>query len=343
MKNILKSINEKTGHGYNSILINCYNNKNVFLDWHKDDEKEVYKSIPITTLSLGAQRRLVFSTDKGKIKKTDKTFPLKYNSAFTMDLTLQEDYYHQLCAGRSNIKAECGRRYSLTFRRIIPSLSQVPLQTPPSQSTIQTQPSTSQNTVQTQNTAVPHRYDAVVFGSSLTKGLKENLLSQRGKTFRVFSHGGAHVSHIISDIKKTKRSNTIDTDAVSNLFLVCGGNDVENIYTDKDLHTLCGIYDGLLKTAQATFSNAMINLVSLLPRRSRYLNHWDRMFWINSELISICKQRNARFLNIFSHFIDKRASSMNVTLYDRDELHFNNKGSSVLGKVLIGVVNFPWV
>ena len=343
IENALKIINEKTGHEYNSVLVNCYHNKNTFLTWHKDDEKEIDKSVPITTLSIGAQRRLVFSTDEGKSKKIEETVVLKSNSAFTMNLRLQDEYYHQLCAGRSSIKAECGKRYSLTFRRIIPSQFPPLTQPLPTQKTVPSQPTPPLATVQTKNSTPLQRYDALVYGSSLTKGLKENLLSQRGKTFKVYPHGGAHVSDIISDIKKTKGSNNIDTDAVSNLFLMCGGNDIENMYTDEDLYTLCSFYEHLLKTAKDVFPNARINLISLIPRRSRYINHWDRVFWINSELISICKQMNARFLSIFSHFMDNKSGSMNINLYNRDEVHLNSKGSSVLGKVLIGVANFPWV
>ena len=331
----LKTVNTKTGYEYNSILVNHYADKNTFLKWHKDNEKEIDKNTPIATLSIGAVRRFVFSADKGKTKNVQKTFMLQSNSLFTMGPSMQDKYYHQLCTGRSSRRSECGIRYSLTFRKIVPA-------TPSNPTEIPRNPNINSSNLNA-GEAVPRKYDAVVFGSSLTKGLNENVLSKdHRKSFRVFSHAGAHVSTIISNIRKTGESNIIDTNSVSSVFLICGGNDIEHIYIDKDIDRLCIQYDQLIDTAQQVFPNAKIKLVSLLPRRSMYVNHYDRIYFMNAQLESICEQREIRFVNIFSHFVDRKSGIMNIKLYHRDRLHFNSIGTSVLAKVLIGVANRPW-
>ena len=190
-----------------------------------------------------------------------------------------------------------------------------------------------------------HRYDTVVFGSSLTKGLGEDKLSEGGKRFKVYSHGGARTKTLINDIKDVIQEGSLDVQYVSNVFLLCGGNDVENAYPDSDLTALMKSYNSLVESAKSSFPNAKINVFSLIPRRHVYDNHIERMYCVNNMLEEMCKAQNIRFVNIFSHFLQYsnryRCSSMIVKLYRDDMLHFSDIGSSVLAKVLMGVVYRP--
>ena len=332
---VLKTVNSSLGTDFNSVLLNKYRNKNISLDWHKDDEPEVDNSRPIATLSIGAVRRMMFSTDKNKLIHTDS---LKPNSLLVMRPGIQDLYYHKIATGRSSHRSECGLRYSVTFRKINDVAAQ------PSPGIVDNSPSQNQHQppvlkstpVKSQSVA------AVVFGSSLTKGLKQDLLSRDGKNFRVYSHGGARVRTIINDVRRVKESSDFDLDSVSQVFLVCGGNDVENIYPAADLYKLLESYEELISVTSTAFPNAKINLCSLIPRRTVYEDHRERMLWVNEQLSVFCSNIKIRFVDIFSHFLNHKSRDLSYNLFQIDELHFSKAGASVMGKVFIAIVHNPW-
>ena len=90
-----------------------------------------------------------------------------------------------------------------------------------------------------------------------------------------------------------------------------------------------------------SFPNACLNVISLIPRRTKYSTHSKNMHAVNDWLGAMCKEYNARFVNIFSFFIDKKSHDLNYKLFQRDELHLSDIGDSVLAKVLIAVANKP--
>ena len=67
---VLDIVNSKLGKNYNSVLVNKYRNRNVFLDWHKDDEREIDSSVPICSLSIGATRRFMVSNAREQANST---------------------------------------------------------------------------------------------------------------------------------------------------------------------------------------------------------------------------------------------------------------------------------
>lgn len=76
-----------------------------------------------------------------------------------------------------------------------------------------------------------------------------------------------------------------------------------------------------------------------------YSTHVANMYDMNTWLSKFCCKENIRFVDIFSFFLkyDKKEKKnlLNKSLFNRSELHFNGKGDSVLGKVLIAVANKP--
>ena len=107
----------------------------------------------------------------------------------------------------------------------------------------------------------------MVFGSSLVKGLNPKLLAKYGKSFTVVSHSSAHVEDIINDIKAVKDKRTIACDGVKTVFLVCGGNDVENLPGDHTIDNIKEDFINLMSVAKEIFPGALINIMSLIPRR----------------------------------------------------------------------------
>ncbi len=114
---------------------------------------------------------------------------LSDNSVYVMKPGVQSTHLHKVCPGRDSFVNERGERYSLTFRRLLPSA---------------TAPSGQDHRHQDSTMSVPDEHrdclNGLVFGSSLTKGLKADLLSHRGRKFAVFANSGASINRIIQDV-----------------------------------------------------------------------------------------------------------------------------------------------
>jgi hypothetical protein len=149
------------------------------------------------------------------------------NSILVMKPGLQDSHFHRICTGRKGREDERELRFSLTFRRLRapPSPEPVPEQASPPDTPTRTAPDTPpiQPLLETPVTAVkedtsttqqvngrntanmnsPGRHsncvNTLVYGSSLTKTLKSDLLSKRGKTFKVLTKSGAHVHDAMSN------------------------------------------------------------------------------------------------------------------------------------------------
>ena len=329
ISDVLDVVNMKLNMDYNSVLVNRYANKNVGLGWHQDNEDSIDQTRSIATLSVGATRRFWLADDN----KRDE-YVLEENSALVMRPGLQITHFHRVCCGTATANQR-GVRYSLTFRRLLPSVSTPDQESP--------------ETPSSPHTASEHKdcLKGLVFGSSLTKGLKEHLLSRRGKNFGVFTNSGAHVDGVMQDVLREAIKGDICRKCVDTVFFVCGGNDVEN----RRLHGFTESYEKLVDYASYIFPNAGIKVVSLLPRRLRYSNHLSDILRANDALSTICEAReNCRYINIFSYYIKDRKNFfdsnckemvLNSKLFSKDSLHFNYKGNSVLGKVLIAVTYNP--
>lgn len=108
----LKSlVEEKTGHSFNSCLLNYYHNGEEGMGWHSDDEKSLEEPIHIASLSLGARRRFDFRNKKTKEKTA---IWLDNGSLLLMKHPNQELFQHSLPKSKK-IK---GARMNLTFRKI---------------------------------------------------------------------------------------------------------------------------------------------------------------------------------------------------------------------------------
>ena len=137
----------------------------------------------------------------------------------------------------------------------------------------------------------------------------------------------------------------MDFTKVTSVFLVCGGNDIQNLHRDSDLDNVCKDYESLVNIIQGIFPDARVNVVSLIPRYLTYKTHVDNMHKFNEWLDNYCEKNSLRFVNIFTHFIIKRPDiwCLNNKLFTGKRIHFSKTGNSVLAKVLIGVANSPRV
>ena len=340
----LEVINKNMGKHFNSVLVNRYCNKNSKLGWHRDDEPEIDQTEAIASLSIGAQRRLLIADSRDDADRgiCSSITQLAENSVFIMGAGFQDVHLHKVACGRKN-KAERGVRYSLTFRRLLPD----PVNPLPKPTTADEAPPLLSVTTAVKDNGHHNCYQAIVIGSSLTKGLDEALLSKRGKCFKVICHPGAHVKTIINSFEKIIRDKTLCCNCVQDIFVVCGGNDIQN----GSMKSLYGIMDSittLLCIISDNFLNAMINMFSLIPRRVNDAQHLERIFLYNKDIMLECQMYdNCRFIDIFTNFlVHKKALygsiHLNDKLYRNDMIHFSNTGNSVLAKVIIGVTYNPY-
>ena len=336
MAELLIAVNRALNTDYNSMLINKYRNLHCMLGPHKDDEKSLDPASSISALSLGATRRFQVSLNADKNKVTH-TVELASRSLCTMLPGFQDSYYHYIAPGRNSVKKEKGVRFSITFRRTLPDAVEVSEKEDEKE---EHTPAEKTKQVPVKNINTP---DTIVFGSSLTKQLDDTLLSKYKKTFRVFSNSGAKVKDISNDVKWVKENGDLDLQNVSDVFFVCGGNDIENLQKESDIDDVFRDYENLINDAKDAFPVAKINIVSLIPRRARYRAHINNMHEMNEWLEDFCHEHSFRFVNIFSHYILKLSDIwlLNRKLFNNRRLHFNKVGNSVLAKVLIGVANSP--
>ncbi|MGJ8697540.1 MAG: alpha-ketoglutarate-dependent dioxygenase AlkB family protein [Verrucomicrobiaceae bacterium] len=102
---------EKSGHQFNSCLLNLYHNGSEGMSWHRDNESSIVPHSPIACLSFGAQRRFHFkhATTKERI-----TLELAPGSLLLMAGQTQTHWLHALPkTTRVNTP-----RISLTFRQM---------------------------------------------------------------------------------------------------------------------------------------------------------------------------------------------------------------------------------
>ena len=105
-------IQNQLGIYFNSVLANLYRDGNDSMGFHADDESELGNNPVIASLSLGADRPLVF---QNKDKTETKTFDQPHGSLMLMQGATQCAWKH--CIRKSKKISE--PRINFTFRNII--------------------------------------------------------------------------------------------------------------------------------------------------------------------------------------------------------------------------------
>ena len=129
---------------------------------------------------------------------------------------------------------------------------------------------------------------------------------------------------------------------VSEVVFVVGGNNAQNSKSFADIQTLNDSFIDMLDYATYIFPHAKINVFSVIPRKLAHPDHFANMMHANEFMYTICAQYfNCRFVDLFSHFLTKK-SCLIEKLYKPDFIHFSDIGTSVLAKVIKGVVYRPF-
>lgn len=108
-----EQVENKSGHKFNSALLNLYRHGQDSVTWHSDDEPELGESPVIASLSFGATRKFQLRHKKDKALKRE--FILTDGSLLVMREGTQENWEHQIPKTSKLV----GNRINITFRKII--------------------------------------------------------------------------------------------------------------------------------------------------------------------------------------------------------------------------------
>ena len=110
---IQRKIETVEDFGFNSVLLNRYNDGADKVSWHADDERELSDIVNIASVSFGARR--VFQLRRRPNSKKDLEIILEHGSLLIMKNPLQKNWEHQVPKTAKKI----GSRINLTFRKIV--------------------------------------------------------------------------------------------------------------------------------------------------------------------------------------------------------------------------------
>ncbi len=111
LRKIKHTLEQRTKHSFNSVLLNYYRDGQDSNGWHSDDEPELGFNPVIASISLGASRD--FKLRHKANKHNVQTLNLEHGSLLMMCDTTQRYWQHQV-PKRANADA----RLNLTFRTI---------------------------------------------------------------------------------------------------------------------------------------------------------------------------------------------------------------------------------
>ena len=107
-------VQTRTGHTFNSCLVNLYENGSQGVGWHSDDEAVLGANPLIASLSLGGTRRFDLRRKGGS--RIEHSLTLGHGSLLVMAGATQHHWQHQVAKTRS----PCAPRLNLTFRLVLP-------------------------------------------------------------------------------------------------------------------------------------------------------------------------------------------------------------------------------
>ena len=197
-----------------------------------------------------------------------------------------------------------------------------------------------------------HKKVVLLLGTSMTKWVKPETLSDGFCEFINISHSGAHIAnrrsgHHIPDfgdmMDNFTQSNPEKAARVRQIIFSLGTNDIKfyrkdngrgNMATPGDLSKFHRPLTNLVKSARYNFGNDVnIYFQSVLPMRVLYSYTTKNFEGFNVLLRQICNEMNCKFLDWFKLFLNDVGNDYNSNLF-ADSIHLNRKGYDVLHRCL---------
>lgn len=109
---VLNRVSQVSGHPFNTLLLNHYEDGSKSMGWHSDDDYDTGGYPAVASLSLGATRRFRVRT---RDRKNAWSLELSAGGLLVMEGESQRETEHSL----PKTARACGPRINLTFRHMI--------------------------------------------------------------------------------------------------------------------------------------------------------------------------------------------------------------------------------
>ena len=360
---LMQDINSKFGCNLNSCLASSYRTGGSATRYHSDDENSLDPSQGIYVVSFGASRTIDILQAAAN-KSTNSKFFVEATdcSLYIMKPGCQENFVHKVRSA-SSVK---DRRFSLSFRCMVTQKQtatsseineSVTLETPAIESSASPEATTTTTTTTTTTSEtggsaahkvapiyyrfVPRqpkkRKTTVLFGTSMTKYVREKQLGFRGRKVINVSHSGAKIKDIYLNVREFYSTHQAAlSDDVEKIIFSFGTNDIK--YSKVGVRHLKKLIDELVDMTKCLFPAAIILFQCCLPIRCMYPYIARNVVDFNNMLREICFFNNCVYIDCFSSFLTSDLKFCNKYLY-HDWLHLNNRGVGVLCTWLKYVVN----
>ncbi|KAG9335747.1 hypothetical protein JZ751_004176 [Albula glossodonta] len=122
LSDLRETVEQVSGHSFNSLLCNLYRDGKDSIAWHSDSEPSLGRHPIIASLSLGDTRCFSMRKNPAPEENGDYTYverlriPLGHGTLLLMEGATQEDWQHQVAKEYH----DRGPRINLTFRTIYP-------------------------------------------------------------------------------------------------------------------------------------------------------------------------------------------------------------------------------
>lgn len=186
---------------------------------------------------------------------------------------------------------------------------------------------------------VPHNSSnekiCVIFGTSITLGVDEKMMSKGNRTVVNVSVSGADIDCVRKLANDFQHDNIRSIHKIDKIIVNVGTNDVKwyNCFARNMKRDFKQKLVNLIKELKQLFPFAQIHFQTILPIRIVYKYTAASIHQFNYLLLEVCTQYQCFFFDCFSRFLDKNGNFPNSTFY-RDNWHLNNIGLKVLCRAL---------
>ena len=342
------------GYNYNSALIQRYADGNSHIPPHSDDENCIVDGSDIVTISLGANRHMLFQS------KTDDNFIdyqlLQHGDVMVMSKESQSYYKHSIPVDDT----ATGLRISITFRLLKTAENKTATRTPhtpihkktksapapkssPSKSKSYKNHNTTRSSVEMNSNSCAQMRHSVIISSSMFRNIDENKLSSPDHRFTKLFYPGADAKRMKERLASDKCFKDIDKSSVTHVTLLTGSNNVDGVYHGDHGATLSQAkldITSLVTFIRQNFRSAeVVNVLNILPREKRGRN--DVIHELNSHIQKMCSNVPVlQFIDTYQNFMFMRSDgSRRGEFFKRnprvfDDVHLNFKGVVRLGKFI---------
>ena len=374
ISDMMHRLNSIYGTELNSCLVSCLPNGQSKLRLHDDGEDSLDDKQPIIVFSFGAERNVDF---RGKYQPSNEKSALSIRppsgSIYQMLPGCQTWFKHQVMGDNSCT----GRRYSLSFRKMIlkshePEITQPVAQHSPSAdgttspslesaslarsghiplppirdilpNCSQAPPGTSDFDLPTEKISSPVHAKRSVGGKGVSV-LFGTSITSRVDASRLGRKGRKVLNFSesgarIHDIKRMVDDfHDYHVDAQNvDKIILCFGTNDIKHSKSGVRHLVSPVFS-LINRCKSHFPGALIFICSNLPMRNMYNYTVHNFISFNNILRDACFKTNTYYLDCFDNFLSTDKMDYNRYLF-RDNLHLNRKGLGVLCSILKMVIN----